>query len=483
MSEFKIPGNAYISQWNGSSANPGTALAPYAHPVDPPSSTTLVNVIGPGYYVIQNNLSKDIRLIADGQVTLDFLGVNSTARLFYQSSFLNPTYQGIYFKNLDILNDNAINGGQNHMRDCIIDVKRINTVANSNGRAFFYNSLLFNSQGIEIASISTVRCQINLFGSIILNSFSSNTLIPQIHLSYIPKNVNFKINLLSSSLSNFTAAQIRADFQDSLINGTIEFIDTIFEFKKLFDGSIRPDANPLFQDIASIGVNWPSIYTFGKCFAGNPKVLDVFNRLVEPDSDLLKVSGIYGFIGGVRPGKSIPVNSNDSDVTITTTNIDTSNPTNWVIQSPETSGTIKILWKLSDNISEIQRLLLDALLSFDGSVAGGTAGNNNVPDIFPTVYTPLSQVGLKPNRLTYALRTSQSISKPVITAEWDNDNVTLGTTVGAFYIQEWNTKPTIVTALGVRYGNGNPESIGGVSNGINARWAEAEIRLTNNRSF
>ena len=138
---------------------------------------------------------------------------------------------------------------------------------------------------------------------------------------------------------------------------------------------------------------------------------------------------------------------------------------------------------MSENISEVQKLFLDALLSFDGSEAGGTVGNNNVPDNFPASYSPLSQAGLTPNRLLYELRTSQSIAKPTIDSEWDNDNVALGTTVGAYYRQEWNTKPTIVTVLGVRYGNGNPESIGGTANGINARWAQAKIRLTNNRAF
>ena len=132
---------------------------------------------------------------------------------------------------------------------------------------------------------------------------------------------------------------------------------------------------------------------------------------------------------------------------------------------------------------EIQTLLLDALIECDPSFAGGTVQNNNVPDNFPSSYSPLAQAGLTPNRNVYELRTSRSIAKPTIDAEWDNDNVDLGTTVGSYYQQEWNTKPAILTVLGVKYGNGNPAGLGGTSNGINARWAQAKIRLTNNRAF
>jgi len=446
MSEFKIPGDRFVSQWNGSPANPGTALAPYAHPSSAPSSTTNIVVVSTGIY--KGGWSGSRKIFGDGKVLIE--GTGSESITLVASS---PLSRNIHLKNLNsILNGNGI--------DLIYE--NINTVSITS----FNNGSL---RGIFLGDMT-----LSMFGSHpfidgnIVYTDNSNNFLRQGSYGYVSK---------SSKITRTSVADW--GFINSMVNGIINRNGIDYELKRLVNGSPRLDANPLISDFI---LDYPNVYVNGN-FAGDPKFIDVLNRIVELDSDLLKRSNANGFIGGVRPGKSISVNSSDSDVTITTTNINTSNPTNWVIQSPESSGTIKIVWKLSDNISEIERLLLDALLSFDGSVAGGTVGNNNVPDIFPTAYIPLSQVGLKPNRLTYALRTSQSISKPVITAEWDNDNVTLGTTVGAFYIQEWNTKPTIVTALGVRYGNGNPESIGGVSNGINARWAEAEIRLTNNRSF
>jgi len=447
MSEFKIAGDSFVSQWNGSSANPGTALAPYAHPSSAPNSISNIVVLGTGYY--KGGYSGTRLLQGDGKPILDLLG--QIANLPSGGNIIN-----IHFKN------GELRSSSNFPRYTRCIFENITLMSQAVPSFVSIENIYFGSEIMNLVFGTNSA----FFNSIILVNISGAH-NGRMDCCYVDKNVVI------------TADSISINFINNLFNGVYRISGFDYELKKSFDGSDRPDANPSYQDLITI---YPQVYTNGN-FAGDPKIVDLFNRIVEPTSDLLKRSNTNGFIGGVRPGKSIPVNSSDSDVTITTTNINTSNPTNWVIQTPATSGTIKIVWKLSDNISEIQRLLLDALLSFDGSVAGGTVGNNNVPDIFPTAYTPLLQAGLKPNRLTYALRTSQSISKPVITAEWDNDNVSLGTTVGAFYIQEWNTKPTIVTALGLRYGNGNPESIGGVSNGINARWAEVEIRLTNNRSF
>ena len=461
MSEFKIAGIGYVSQWNGNASNPGTDTSPKAHPSNAgmPGDFTNQIIIGPGYYIgsIPGG-SAARRWTGDGEVIIDLNG---------GSIDTIPVNPRVIFTNLTIKNG-SVNALQSSGYETV-NLRLINGIIWKLRFTSLHTGFLLIgdvSNNDPSGADSFIGC--SFLGSVFSNnlSVSNGTIVS----SFLAKGK-------SIILPNYTN---RSNFRNNCLNGVIIVAGIQYELKLLFDGSARPDADPSVFDLASI---WPDIYSFPRNnFSGDPKFIDEYNRIVSSDSVLLSRQDITT-IGSVKPGKSIPVNSSDSDVTITTTNIDTSNPTNWVIQSPETSGTIKILWKLSDNISEIQRLLLDALLSFDGSVAGGTVGNNNVPDIFPTAYTPLSQVGLKPNRLTYALRTSQSISKPLITAEWDNDNVTLGTTVGAFYIQEWNTKPTIVTALGVRYGNGNPESIGGVSNGINARWAEAEIRLTNNRSF
>jgi hypothetical protein len=184
----------------------------------------------------------------------------------------------------------------------------------------------------------------------------------------------------------------------------------------------------------------------------------------------------------VVAGRKIEKGNSDPDVTITTSQIDTTDPTVWTIQSGFDEGFINFVFKLSDNIVKVPKIFLDSILSFDASVPGGSATNNNVPDIFPNLFNPLSLSGLKPNRLTYNLRTSISISRPVSESQWDNDFASLSTIPGQYYVQEWNTIPQIGNVSGVTYGNGNPLFIGSVINDINARWCQIQVRLTNLRT-
>lgn len=445
MSEFKIlpvGSGQYISQWNGNSLNDGSATNPKAHPADVSASATNINIIGPGYYTGGWTGAKFLR--ADGTVVIDMLGAtfnpgNTAQRVFDGCIVKNFTPSGSYWTAIDSVLE------------------------------WLGNFLPFINTAVCVRVVikSGDPCGGINYGMVNSLIFRTITSIP----------FSWQFNYVDNSVT--IALSVNTGWQNNMINGLINISGTLYESKRLVDGSTRPDANPAYPDVITV---FPNFYSQGN-YSGNPKFIDVDNRIVESDSDLLKKQNANGFVGGVRSGKRIPVNSADSNVSITFTDINTTDPSNVIIQSPATEGQIDIIWKVSDNIAEIQRIFLDALLTFDGSQAGGSAGNNNVPDIFPTSYTPLSQAGLKPNRLLYRLRTSQSIAMPTTDAQWDNDNVALGTTPGDFYLQEWNTKPVIVTVLGVRYGNGNPESIGGTPNGINARWAHARIRLTNNRAF
>lgn len=446
MSEFKLVGDKYVSQWNGNSLNTGDATSPYAHPADAASTANLI-IIGTGVY---NGSWVGLRVLkADGKVVVNFLsstgGIGSTA---------NPPQEGVYFKNLV----GGFGADQATWKDCMFE--SMNYLGCSTSGIGFTRCNFIGGSAISVRVFRHFNCM--MFCDVI-QQLGGNVM----SFSFLDKN---------ATLIGFTGLL----FTNCCLNGKIRFGGTDYELKKLIDGTIRPDADVNIPDIIGVYAN---VYINGNFASPDPKFIDVLNRIVEPDSDLLKRSNADGFIGGVRSGKRIAVNASDPDITITTTDIDNSDPQNWIIQSPATEGFINIIWRLSDNISEVQRIFLDALLQFDGSEVGGSVGNNNVPDNFPASYSPLSQAGLKPNRLLYEFRTSQSIAKPTTDAQWDNDNVALGTTAGVFYLQEWNTKPTITTILGVAYGNGNPESIGGSNNGINARWGHAKIRLTNNRAF
>jgi hypothetical protein len=464
MSEFKKTGTYYVSEWNGDSLNDGSALTPFAHPADAPNQTGTV-ILGTGYYVGNWGVNR-YRLIGDGKVIID--GQGDQLRLPSDANFLQ---ENIHFKNASIVGNDP--NFVNRFDNCILDKVDVFRCANTGSANRTSYRLVFLSPNINNEIL------IDSVGAIILSSLfmcSVSIVTPSacwIKDCYLDKSATLVVP------DTINISQVT----NNLLNGVIVFSGQSYELKLLIDGSPRPDANASIQDLAS-APGWSNVYLNGN-FAGiNPLIIDPVNRVVEANSDLLKKTNTYGFIGSVRPGKKIPVNASDPNITITTTDIDTAtDPANWRIQSPATEGFITITWKISESITEVQRIFLDALLSFAGSEAGGSAGNNNVPDNFPASYSPLSQAGLTPNRLLYELRTSQSIGMPSTESEWDNDNVALGTTPGAYYRQEWNTKPTIVTVLGVRYGNGNPESIGGTPNGINARWAQAKIRLTNNRAF
>lgn len=454
MSEFKLTGDYYVSEWNGNSANPGTDVSPYAHPADLPVDSTNIVVIGTGYYV--GGYTKIAQYRGDGDVIIDCQGATLTTTNGGSGTYL---IEKITYKNINVFQTGNGNGG--FFVDCNFDFNAINSQRLRFKRCLFLKDFSNSQTAYNPLYGSMYNC---LLLASMTGGGQSN-----FEYSYLPKG---KIIIVNTSA-------VAGNFQRSMINGLLSIAGTLYEVKKLADGTSRPDADPLIADLISY---WPTCYS-EQIYSGDAKLIDAVSRIVEPDSDLLKKTNANGFVGGVRPGKNIPVNASDPDITITYTDIDTSDPVNWIIQSPATEGYINIVWKISDTIAEVQRILLDALLSFYGDATGGTTENNNVPDNFPTSYSTLSAAGLKPNRLIYELRTSQSIGMPTVDSQWDNDSVALGTTAGNYYLQEWNTKPTIATVLGVPYGNGNPAGIGGATNGINARWGQARIRLTNNRAY
>ncbi|WP_057935846.1 hypothetical protein [Algoriphagus resistens] len=465
MSEFKLVGDKYITQWNGSSINDGSEETPYAHPADAPSSSTNKIIIGSGYY---NGVWTGYRrLIGDGKVVIDLNGGNFNGGSL--GSYTNPTHENIKLLRCDNLC--GLGTAQDFfINDSYLQFTFISTGYRLGGnfvRCIFEGYLTDN---IVRVLVSSQNNGFSVNNCIFLSSieFPWERLTQAYNHCYLPLGKTLTISSLP------TTTQIN----NSMINGYVRYLGVDYELKKLYDGSVRPDANPAIPDLVDV---YTTIYTSGN-FAGDPKFIDIENKLVEPDSDLLKRSSTYGFIGGVKPARYIGVNSISSDVTIETARIDNTNPSNYIIESGENDGEVIITYK-TDTITEVQAIFIDSLLAFDGSEVGGTVGNNNVPDIFPTSYIPLSTPGLKPNRLLYAFRTSQSIAKPTLESQWDNDSVSLGTTPGAWYIMEWNIKPTIHGSMGNYYGNGNPESIGIAGNGMNARWRQVKIRLTNLRSY
>lgn len=464
MSEFKLSGSFYVSEWNGSSGNPGTDVAPFSHPADAPNSSANIIVLGTGIYT--GVWTGFRRLYGDGLPVIDCNGSNFCGGA--ASSYSSPSHQKI--KVIRCNNLFGLAAGQNtFINDSYLEFDEIQTGYRLSATLTRCIIKSYTVDTIVRIIVGSQNDPIVQYNSIILSNinFTFTREIPAAvyDCCYLVKGKRIVLNGLE-------------DHFNSCLNGYLNYGGVDYELKKLVDGSARPDSDPLIPDVVSV---YPNIYSNGNFATVDPKIIDLENKIVAPDSDLLKKSNTYGFIGGVKPGKAIKKGDSGPDLTITTSQIDTSNPSNWTIGAGYDEGYIFITFKLSDNLVQVPKINMDGLLAFDSSESGGSVGNNNVPDFFPTLYTPLSQSGLKPNRLTYGLRTSQRILKPTSESHWDNDNIALGSDVARYYVQEWSDQPKIYDVLGVTYGGGNPESIGASGNAINARWCQVQIRLTNRR--
>lgn len=474
MSEFRLLGNLYVSEWNGSSANPGSAISPYSHPADAPSSSTNIIIVGTGYYF--GGWTGVRRISGDGKVVLDLNGASTSPVTGVNTSETSPAIRGVTIRKASLFFPySGTSGSIGHVMDCFLEMDSYQTFARSSNP--YIRCILKTYLASRIAGITAgTTAPASHYNCIFLSNFDQTwgwvSGFSIIQNCYVPKGVN----ILITNTSNFNNT-----FLNNLFNGTLTVGGLTYELKRLIDGSTRPDANPIFLDMISIA---PNCYSNGNFASLNLNIVDIENRICGPDSDLLRRSNVYGFIGGFVPGFEVKKGDSGPNIEINTLQIDNSNPDSWVINSPtHNEGFIDLIVKIADTIVQVPRIHFDSLFAFRGNQPGGSVQNNNVPDFFPATYSPLSQPGLKPNRLSYKLRTSRSAIKPSIEADWDNDSATLGTTPAAFYDQEASIQPTINVVGGVRYGNANPAGFGGSSNTINARWVHVRVRLTNLRTI
>lgn len=449
MSEFSLTGYGYVSEWNGDSLNVGTDPdTPWAHPADAPNSVSNEIIVGSGYYEGGWG-AQDRRLTGDGKVIIDFLG-------FEQQSYSNTlkVYKNIHFKNSPLFGIASTLGRQIGHSNTILE--NITAVSMSHATS---HSVLF-------IGLSTYT----LWGQVL--SLESSSFLG--NLNFNASNIsNFKYNYVQGNLvflTAFTSTQLNTGLQHNVINGTITIGGNNYELKKLKDGSTRPDANGSLLDFATY---YPNVYTNGN-FAGDPKFVDFLSRVVEPDSDLLTKQGTYGFIGGVSAGKAFLPDSGLPNMFYSFSGVTEESAGEYRITGDE--GYVELIVKISGNPTRVPKIHYIGELAFAGDAP------DNVPDYFPELYSTLSASGLKPNHLTFKMRTSIASSKPTFDSEWDNDPA-LGTTAGLFYDQKWEVEPTITDVGGVKYGNANPLVIGGSPSRINARWVHIKVRLTNLRYF
>lgn len=95
-----------------------------------------------------------------------------------------------------------------------------------------------------------------------------------------------------------------------------------------------------------------------------------------------------------------------------------------------------------------------------------------------------SKIGaLRPNRLTYLLRTSKQDARPTLLSHWDNDIDPLYNKTGQYLAQEWDTTPGyfIDPTLNSVYGSGDSDAPQGLLlNEISCKWINVRVYMRNN---
>lgn len=87
---------------------------------------------------------------------------------------------------------------------------------------------------------------------------------------------------------------------------------------------------------------------------------------------------------------------------------------------------------------------------------------------------------LRPNRLTFLLRTSLLDDKPEIDMGWDNNIEPVYDMAGKFLTQEWDKAPGYIIANGEVYGLGSPDRpLNTPSNEISCKWINIRVYIRN----
>lgn len=444
MSQFRKTGTYYVSQWGGDSLNAGTdPNLPLAHPSDV-GSTSLVMIVGAGYYSggwVSNHVKN---LFSDGKVIIDAPGFSYDCEGFRAD--------GIHFKNFTQCN----NPGRNHfINDCIFE-NCANIALSTSGNGWGYGHLFIGD------GIITYNTNPRLFHSIILGKQTNTTYLNRGSYNFFDKNSRFCI---VSSVNIFNNC-----FNCEIVIGGVSY-----EAKKLIDGSPRPDANPAIPDVINA---FPNFYNQGNHSCEDPKFIDFISRTVEADSPLLLLKSENRFIGSVKVGKAIAVDQ--TGFIITKTGIDDSNPNSWKLSG--SFGKVRISGKVSDSLISAQTLDIRIPFNFDGSEAGGSAGNNNVPDAW-NARTTLDTKGTLPNRLTFEVRSSKLANADRNnSADWDNDNENNPSIAGQYYLMEYGQAMLFHVVASVAYGNADANAINApVKQPFNYRSLDIIITITDTR--
>ncbi|MFN3758428.1 MAG: hypothetical protein ACK4SF_04355 [Algoriphagus aquaeductus] len=444
---FKLSGNWYVSEWGGNNANAGTdPLLPKATIANVPNSNGVV-VIGAGVYK-ENAFGSAIKTMqGDGLVIIDGLG--GSLGLANTSVWKN-----IWIKNASNLGHllNASANTDNIYENVAAVTAQNNFFAAS--RSIFLPSTVKLTNGF----ITTISC-------IILEQFNMSQTSNVWTGCFIAKNITWVV----SATETFAAG----NFDNACINGKISRNGILYESKKLWDGSARPDADPGILDIIDV---FPNFYARGNFACVDPEFLDLFSKIVKPTSPLLKRSHGGYFVGAVRPGKFVPIT--DPAFQVTFTRMNTSNPDSAVVSAGQNDGTVRMTGRISESLVSSRFLGVRSILQFWKGAAGGTGENNNVPDAVKLLGLLPAEID-RPRRLTYLMRTSldPNANQSSPDSIWDNN----GATAGQYLLFEINTAPAHVGSPSGTLGNGDPRATGGAESPFNFRSVDIIFLLDNDR--
>lgn len=444
MSQFRLPGDYYVSQFGGDDLNAGTDPTAPKETISGLPTTLTGNdlvIVGSGTYKGVGTGIKNLE--ADGEVMIDFQDLPLT------TSYLR--FVGLRIKN--------VGGGDSFLTprfsQCIFETDTyaslFRTTDLNYDRGIFDSVFLANFRS-RATTASRIRTTFNsFFGSICNadNSEGSVIWIETMRHNFFSSNTT--LYLLQTAIDN-----VNKEWINNCINGPIKVGSTTYELKKTLEGTDRSDVNGSLPDIIAV---WPDVYTDGNFASTNTIIFDEAYRICSPDSDLLKVEGDLGFIGGFKAGKYITIE--DENFTTTYDNIEEISPGVFRIESGQDYGKIRMTGKVSDNLISLQKLNLRIPISFDADEIGGSVLNDNVPDAWNGLLGS-DTLGDLPQRLRFELRTSQ-LANANRTNPTDWDNGFIGNT-GQFYLMEYGKPITFHILSSVVYGNAdkfaiNPDTI------------------------
>lgn len=461
MSYWRQLGGAYyISEWNGDPLNPGTDTLPYLHPADLGAvSIATQGIIGAGYYL--GTWLGQRNLIADGIVFINLLeGITPNVCFF----------KDIIFLEVGMLGTSSTSSWR--AENCVFIFKTSGGIIKKRTGSLFHIGNWFvgritNLQGNLSSQTNWTNCSLINNGSIIDDGGGGAFVVDRFNYNFISKETTLVI--LAGTLNYM---------KNCMVNGKIQNGSggTIYESKQLIDGSPRPDADPLVEDIATL-TGWSDFYTNGN-FSGDAKIIDIYSRTVDPTSDLLKKQNANGFIGGARPGKFVKFDSEDFIVSLT--NIDTSNPNFIKVAGGSTFGQIRISGKVSDDLVTSDQVFPRTNFAFASKEAADSTYNNNVPDAYHTLATP-DEKGFNPNRLTFEVRSSVlADANRSVSSDWDNGSAGIP---GRYYLMEFGQPMIHHIIASVAYGNADLNALSSVLKvPFSYRSLDMIITLSNDRT-